>query len=368
MRFDPYKFPYRGWAWWILHDLRQHSKDQHQIALLGSSLMVSAVSGCDAIYLNHDLDMTSYHKAQYLDHLLGAKHGTTFDTFDLSIPGQIPSDAYMMLRAMTAIAAPPKVVIYGIAPRDFIDSTLSSPLDTEAFHYLSRIVDLNDIAAGLYQEPLTKFNRFLEQHIYFYGHSLDFQISATIALNNAINMFVPKPWTAHNFTHWDRTKLLPHYHAGELYPTAMQASPHAEKFCRHDFIDNTRDYTDRYKNPRPQVFNTQLFFLGQLANLCHKDGIELILVNMPITDKNVSILTPTRYIDYLNKLRAFGRANDVSIFDLADFKKYTREDFHDLVHLNGYGGRKFFDSLGDAIGKDKRVAELLDSSAATISE
>src|SRR5262245_43770233 len=47
IRFDPYKYTYRGWSWWAIDDLR-NSGEVRNVALLGSSLMVSAVAGCDA--------------------------------------------------------------------------------------------------------------------------------------------------------------------------------------------------------------------------------------------------------------------------------------------------------------------------------
>ena len=49
--FDPYKFVYKGWAWWTMQALKSDT-ELHNVALLGSSLVVSAVSNCDA---NHYL-------------------------------------------------------------------------------------------------------------------------------------------------------------------------------------------------------------------------------------------------------------------------------------------------------------------------
>ena len=60
--FDPYNFLYRGWTWWGFNDMKK-STHVHNVALLGSSLMVSAVAGVDANYLNKTLDLSQYHKA-----------------------------------------------------------------------------------------------------------------------------------------------------------------------------------------------------------------------------------------------------------------------------------------------------------------
>ena len=47
-RFDPFKYSYRGWAWWTMNDLKRSAENVHNVAVLGSSLMVSAVAGTDA--------------------------------------------------------------------------------------------------------------------------------------------------------------------------------------------------------------------------------------------------------------------------------------------------------------------------------
>src|SRR5262245_1129721 len=55
VEFDRYKYPFHGWAWWVFNDLR-NDKEMHNVALLGSSLTVSANAGCDANFLNVPLD------------------------------------------------------------------------------------------------------------------------------------------------------------------------------------------------------------------------------------------------------------------------------------------------------------------------
>jgi hypothetical protein len=326
---------------------------------MGSSLMVSAVAGCDAKYLHRDLDQTTYHDAAYVDHVLSTTFGAKFKTFDLAIPGQMPSDAYMALRAALDLGQRPKVVMYGIAPRDFIDSTLLSPLDTETYHYLGRLVNIEPLAPQLFKDPQTKFNRLLEKSVFLYGHSLDFQIAYTDACTPVINKAVPFPTGGKPFTYWDRIKLLPGYLKGELYPTAMIASPLEQTFSMSRFTDNTKDYIERYKRPRPEIFRTQMFFMQKLSELCSSNGIKLILINMPITKKNISLLGMTRYDEYLGAINQFGHANNAPVLNLNDFEKYTIEDFHDLVHLNGSGATKFFDSLGQALAKDPQSAKIL---------
>lgn len=356
--FDRYKFAFRGWTWWILNDLRTH-EDEYNVAMLGSSLMVDAVSGCDANYLNKNLEQTSYHQAEYVNQVLGTTFGGNYKAFNLSLPGLMPSDAYMIVNSMFNLGHKPKVILYGIAPRDFIDSTLQSPLDTETYNYLGRLVDLQAIAPELYKDPQTRFNHWLQRNVFLYGHSLDAQLEATEATQRFVDKVVPQPYTEKPFTYWDRVKLIPSYKKGELYPTAMVTSPIDQKFKLQQFKDNTKDYADRYRKPREEVFALQELFLGRLAALCHDNDVQLVLLNMPLTKKNVELLGDARYAQYLARVGAFARQHDMPFLDLNDLDRYSIEDFHDLVHLNGYGARKFFDQMAIELAKNEKTSKRL---------
>src|SRR4029077_3459201 len=132
-----------------------------------------------ANYLNQALDVTKHHNVSYLDAKLKDKFGGTFHTFNLAAPGQMPSDAYLTLKAMIATSNRPDVVIYGVGPRDFIDSTLSGPNDTEPFHYLIRIVNIDEIADASFRNLWCKLDWFFQKVIYLYTYSLDFKLALT---------------------------------------------------------------------------------------------------------------------------------------------------------------------------------------------
>lgn len=354
--FDQYKFPYRGWSWWTFQDLRS-DRQVHNVALLGSSLMVSAVSGCDARYLNRPLDLTSYHKCAFLDKELQKRFGGSFSTFNLSGPGHMPSDAYLSLRAMVNTAHRPDVVIYGLAPRDFIDSSLSSPVDTEPFRFLKRLSHIDDVAPGLFRSPLGKLDWLLQKSEYLYEHSLDVQLLLTECTEKVVNKLFPEPKSNHPFNYWDRVRIMPNYKYGEIHPLAVMAQP--QDPATVEYKDNTSEYLDRYRNPDPLNYQVQLYFLRKLAMFCKKERIELVLVNMPITPQNITILKPWIYLSYIAALREFSTAYDVPAYEMNDFSIYKHEDYHDSVHLNASGGTKFFEQVTRILDANKRTREAM---------
>ncbi len=356
--FDPYKFNYRGWAWWTFNELRHMSRVSN-IALLGSSTMVSAAAGCDANYLGKGLDLTRHHRSVYLEDSFKRSFKGDFESFSLAAPGQMPSDAYITLKGMVASASRPDVVIYGVAPRDFIDSTLVAPGDTDAFKYLTRLVNIDDVAQSVFRSPWAKLDWLFQRNLYLYFYGLDLKLAIEEQSERFLNKVLPRPWSKTPFTWWDRQKLIPSYLPAEIHPDAVMAGPIDRATAESKYTDNTVEYRHRYSHPDKHTYKTQMYFLAKIAEFCRKERIELVIVNMPITLENIGLLKPGGYMGYLQGLRQFSIENKLSVYDLNDFNKFNKKDFHDTVHLNAFGGKKFFDSLSETIKTDPRVSAIV---------
>lgn len=364
IQFDRYQFPYKGWAWWIMQDLKG-DKSPHNLAFLGSSLTVSALNSADATYYDKSVDMVYYHKTRYFDEKLtkaleaNSDQNLTFDTFNLSIPGQMPSDALMTLMAMIETGHKPDVIVYGVAPRDFIDSELAGPQDTEPFTYLSRIVDISPFENEIFTGPFDKINLALQKNIYFYKFAADFQIEAGKLYQRLIDRLAPDPDKSKPFTYWDRVKLFPEYKKGEFHPYANMCAP-SDLSKPMEYIDNSIEYVHRYKRMNPVAFETQMNFLGRLADFTDKNGITLVLINMPITTDNLKLLKKEYYDRYWSRLKPFGERKNTVLFDMNDHTVFKKpEDFHDGVHMNARGGLKFIDHLVESMTQSPRVKEAL---------
>jgi hypothetical protein len=109
-----------------------------------------------------------------------------------------------------------------------------------------------------------------------------------------------------------------------------------------------------------------MYFLRKLAEYCQRERIELVLVNMPLMYYNARMLPPGIYEKYVAALREFAWNHNVVFYDLCDFHRYNQDDFHDTVHLNAFGARKFFDSLLLALKQDPRAATALYLSGLTL--
>lgn len=359
IRFDRFDFPYKGWVWWTFNGLRDSAQTEN-VALMGSSLIVTATNYSDALYLNKPLNIATYHGAQYLDSLLEGKYGSSFKTYNLSSPGQIPSDAYMTLQAMLKTSHRPDVLIYGLAPRDFYDSSRASAMDSEPFRYLRRLVNLGGTQGRMFRTPWAKMNWLLEENLYLYGNSIDLQLLSTRAAERVVDKLAPLPAGVQPYTYWQRQELMPEYKAAEVYPQAVNIEPE-DPLNPPPLKDDSDQYLDRYRKPSKRTFHDQFFFLNKVAEVCQREKIELILVNMPITEGNIKLLGTRRYLEYIHALYRFSQEHNVPTFDMTDFAYFDkRMNYHDSVHLNALGGKKFFDRLVEALAATPRTNAALE--------
>lgn len=360
IRLSTAHFPYRTWSWWTIHDLEEQQLKPN-VVLLGSSLMVTAISEADANYMNKRLDLSMYRKAMYLDEQMTKCIGGQYLTANLSAPGQMPSDAYMTFKALLESGKKPAIVIYGLAPRDFLDGTLSNAFDTESFKYLRRLIDIRDIADDVFLSPLDKLEWYLESNVYLYKCSLELKTLCVNYWCHSVDDFLNKKVMSPTFicSRRNRMQLLPLYKLFDLEPGMLMAELTDKTSAAQSRIDNMEDYRARYRNPDISICNSQLRCLRRIAGLCKKEHIELVLVNMPITRENVSLLPKQVFQRYLDDIKAIASSMGVPFLNLCQFEQYQYLDFRDSVHLNGLGGKKFIDSLVLAIAEDGNLRKTI---------
>jgi hypothetical protein len=339
---DPYEFPYHGWSYWSLNAIRHADSARTNVVLLGSSLVVAAIAECDATYKNQQLDLCFYRDAQYFDDRLRRSFAFNFKTLDLSTPGQIPSDAYLTLSAALSNGIKPGAVIYGIAPRDFIDQTLKDPCDTEPFHYLSRMVPIDDCAEDVFKNPIGRLDWCLQKNVYLYRAAADCMLATRDGSIRFLQTALARTSIAPHFMQSSANALLPDYQPFNILPGTNWA------MVAHDrgtFLDNTFDYRNRYKNPDAGKYAVQMRFLHRVIRLCQANDIAIVLVNMPITRQNADLLDANWRRRYSNDLAELARVHKIAVLDQCDFAQYSLDDYRDTVHLNAFGARKFIDRL-----------------------
>lgn len=363
---DKLDFPYHGWTYWSMRAIDQLDKHRRNIVLLGSSLVVTAVSECDATEQNKILDLCFYRNAEYLDKQLRAQFGRDYCTLDLSVPGQNPSDAYLTLKAALKRGIKPGAVIYGVAPRDFIDATLKDSTDTEPYRYLSRVSDIDDCADDLITTPEAKLDWVLQKYVYLYGMApkIAAWTKATFTpVTESALLAATKPFRQMIMT-TPLTAMIPDQQSFDLAPGTRRAHPAKRS---GPYFDNVDDYKNRYRNPDLARYQQQMKFLEKLVGLCQSNDIEIVLANMPITEKNWKILKPSWQEKYMADLADLAARHDAVFLDECKFDRYEQADYRDTVHLNAFGAKKFIDGLVLSFSSHPQATRAIVSSGALMS-
>ncbi len=301
------------------------------VVLLGSSLVMSPLWAAD-VRLGHFLqDVNLHHRSLHMKEEMD-KFGYHKDAVSLATPGQFVSDAYLIVDKYLSDKNRPQILIYGIAPRDFMDSTTSG-LVTSVFNQLVAITDMPKIK-----------DLFLES----FDDHMNFVLERTVFLYHKRNRYQTKFEEAVEKLTCRLDKYLPPKTESAAAPFLMGTD--------HDAIwkQSTEEYARRYKTSNEPLFQKQTKCLRALMQLCKERNIKLYIVAMPLSKTNLALMPPGLYQHYMDTLKHETTEARVPLIDLAADGKYTDDDFYDTVHLNQTGGERFIKQMTALVKADSQ--------------
>jgi hypothetical protein len=353
----PTDFPYLSWTAWAIKDFveRPHAPN---IVFLGSSLMLVPLDGVDADYLKQRIDGSQHHQSLYFEDAFRAKTGVQASTFNFALPGEMPSDAYMITNFLLRDQKKPEVLVYGVGPRDFMDNLLPSPSATDPYKFLSRFGDVSTDASRLMPEWTDRMNYELGRAIYLYGRRFDLSDKATQLAQHNFERYMPAPPDGRQIGADERRLLVPDYRPFELGKNQAFFRPTTPEERKH-FADNLAEYRKRYKKLKWDTFLTQMKFLEDTLAIAKERGIHPVVVAMPITDLNRSLLSDFNWEAYRNALRGVAASTGASFIDFSESSAFSLADFGDTVHLHSGGGKRLMDLIVERLAADTTVRTAL---------
>lgn len=343
--FSPYETTSRTAIYYGVCDFHKHKK-KPDIVLMGSSLMMTALNGGDAAYLNRPINPALHHSSTCFEAKLKEQFDQTFSTFAFSVDGEMVSDAFVIAETLLRGPQKPEVIIYGIAPRDFMDHALPSPAATTIFKYLKRIADLSHLDKEAYISTNEKIEHFFEKLSFIYQHRPDF-----IYRQNALGMkLIGKLMPNYDF----RTVQCPIHIRKQAFvelpeDTGLNEAIVEPPSAIEPFHDNSDEYRYRYKKINKKQMDSQFAFLQRLLYFCKENKIKMILVNMPLTQTNLDLMQPGYYEQYKNRVHTIAETGGAEVLDLNDTNTFPKKYFGDTVHLNSRGDVHFYSELAKAL-------------------
>ncbi len=361
---DPVDFPVNTWTTWAIKDFLSDQK-KPDVVFMGSSLMLVPLDGTDADHLNRRIDGSAHHKSVYFEDKFKQYSGQKVASYNFALPGEMPSDAALITRFLLKGEKAPKVLVYGVGPRDFMDNLLPSPAATDPFQYLSRFGDWSnrvDLIVPQWQERL---NYELGRAFYTYGAKNQLAQNSDRVIKGVLDEVAPAPKTEKTKAELVamRRLLLPDYHPFEINRDECFFRPESQS-ARPKFEDNISEYRKRYKTLKMETFNGQMQFLADILDTAKERQVHVLLVAMPITDINRNLLSDQSWNLYRNNLRklAASHQDSATFFDMQETKAFNISDFQDTVHLHSGGGAKLLDMIAKIMAQDKAsMAALSDA-------
>ncbi len=347
---DHYASPNRSMVWWTVDDYRKQAKNP-DVVLIGSSLLMHALHGGDAEYLQVSQNEVFHHKAAMLEDLLRKRTGVQVNSFAFALAGQMASDAYALSTTLFTQEKKPKAIIYSIAPRDLMDNTLASPASTEIFRFMNKLGGAKDVSwegrKGLWE----KVEYFVENGSALYEHRHYFvylqqryakSMLRLIGFKN--NDEVHTPFALR------RLAML------ELPEDTGSNERFAQPGLKANYTDNSDEYIKRYQPFKPGPFQTQVSYLDKMLTYCQAQGIEVVLVNMPLTEDNLKLMPPGTYELYKKNVTELAAKHNDQFIDLQDSRQFDKSLYCDTAHMTGKGGLKFFNTLAEKLTDGNRLA------------
>ena len=358
LKFSPLKVPHRSWVYWNEREfLTSPDKNPPDTALLGSSLMMAALHGGDAVYLGKPQNVAFHHKSRLLADLLSAASGKPESNFAFALGGEMVSDACILFEHMLKERGTPQRVIYGIAPRDFMDSALPSVASTEIYRYMSHISNLADLEMKARTSPSEKIEYWLSKLSFIAGHKEDFIYIQQRWAKALTEKVLP-------YKDLDMVKTPLHVRRQAFSELPEDSGANEVLVCppqvkQEPYEDNLAEYRYRYRKINWKQFNDQLSYLERLLSRAKQAGVSVILVNMPLTEDNLSIMPDNFYTSYLEKVTTLAERYQARVLDLNKAQLFPRSCFADSVHLNMRGGKHFFEVLAERLFSDPQTKAIM---------
>lgn len=335
----------REWTWWLARKwLEQHKAPD--MVLFGSSQMGSAVCAADAQHMFKVVDALTHRHAATLEDNLRDRMGRPVSVFNLAQPGAMCSDIYMSSKALFTRENQPRVVIVGVAPRDFIDATMPYAAATEPFKFYSRYISAGKLTVHAYNDLMSWLQWGIDASpcrklgVYLQGlagegptEHYDKDKNSNTALNAVLGAGAAEP------NKW-------------LVPANIPANL---------WVDNTKEYKHRFQSPNAPVYDEEKTFFNAFLSNMQSRGITVIVVGMPSLPMNRALLTNKFWDEFRASVGIICMLHNAQFLDLTDSPVFVKDDYLDTIHLNARGGAKLFNILAAYAAADPCVVAQLNT-------
>ncbi len=329
-----------------------YGAEKKPIVILGSSLIIAPPEG--VAYEVNDANDTSWEKSithraiRYSEEI--QKHtGENLGVEILACPAAMVSDQLCILREMLRSNNVPRLLVFTVAPRDFIDNQVGDGIDStwvqQIFPLRSRRTLVpGDLSPQALKTCYKSHRTFIDIVRRQFGNDFKSKLSA----------YLPE-----RKKDGDSKAVKPTANAALQLPPANVPKVIAAKTTAiakaadDPFANTLRDYKQRYDPPNQRQFKVQVHAFEEMLEMAKAAKIKIMIVEMPVTADNLALLKPAQRADYQNTIADLATKYDAPLvdFNLEKLVHFDRSDFDDCVHLSIKGGKKFIPLFAEIVSK-----------------
>lgn len=359
------------WVWWVSRNYLKDHADA-DVALMGSSMMSSAVYSAESNYIKKDVDCVTDKQSHLLEDMLGQRLGVKPKTYVFAMGGAMASDHYLLAKSMFTEKHKPKLVVVGVNPRDFIDNTMPSVSSTEPFYFLAPYVNLGDLKEVAFADGIERLEWAINDHlpIMTVGKQIKEAIPelskqasnmVSIALTGKSNL-EPEPKVEEKIATKPKKATTAVDVLNAVYGKQSEVKPGTwvlPPMPFHKFVNNMYEYERRYKNPYPATFEPQKKFFTAFLKHLQDEDIQVLVLGMPSLWPNRALLPDKFWGEFQGFIADSCQKYGAKYVDLNDDKKYSNKCYLDTVHLNQRGGKILLNQITNNIAKEKNLASSI---------
>lgn len=314
--------------------------------------MMNPVWENEADFVNRDIDIVADRSIRYLDAVIESRLGACKpSSFNFALPGAMLSDDYMVLRTvLLKQAQKPDVIVLGLSPRDFVDNGFTCAASSEHYRYLSRFTDTSDLTQLAMPHPWQRFTHYLHQLCYFEGKKADFQLVMNSFLKDEAAKVFGSP----------SLNRPPIDVRAAIYQTELQKGMWLAHPRGADHYDQVEDRKLRKTLANKEGCDNQRKWYEMTLQLCQKENICVIVVNMPLTATNIGLFGPGVYQNCMEVMENGARKYGANFLDLQRAGNFELADFTDMCHMDASGGKKALDLIAGALANERSIRQRLE--------
>ncbi len=318
------------------------------ICFLGSSLVQCALKNSDPTFLSRVITRDNA------------------PSFSWALGGENASDSYMIASTMMSSSKKPRLLIYGIAPRDLLDNNVKSPVSTDIFRYLSSSSTIFSLPSSAFTSVDDRVAFALRQFLFLVDRKDALSKYVSAQLQAVLPDLIPALRNAKIGTD-EQQKIVAAQAQIEASPVngakqgvhsvspQIEATPvigskqevlAAKQKAAYDYLLGVSKGVTifRYNPYSAERYNRQVVFLDKLLAHLENIGVPVILVKMPLKNEHVAIMPKELLESYTKDVDRLATKYGASVLDFntSDFKD---SNYGDVAHLNATGARIFQDLL-----------------------